>query len=73
MSAHLKLMVDEQLFKVRARERHRYFTLADGHVAHALEALLRVAASVPTDATSWAPPAYVQPAKRAHMLRTHGG
>ena len=43
MSAHLKLMVDEHLIKVRAQGRHRYFTLADGNVAHALEALLRVA------------------------------
>lgn len=53
MSAHLKLMVDEHLIKVRAQGRHRYFTLADGNVAHALEALLRVADSVPADATRW--------------------
>ena len=56
MSAHLKLMVDEHLIKVRAQGRHRYFTLADGNVAHALEALLRVADSVPADATRWTRP-----------------
>lgn len=45
MSAHLKLLVDEGLARVRPQGRHRYFGLADGDVAHALEALLRVAAS----------------------------
>lgn len=43
MSAHLKLLVDEGLARVRPQGRHRYFALADGDVAHALEALLRVA------------------------------
>lgn len=43
MSAHLKLLVDEGLAIVRPQGRHRYFGLADGDVAHALEALLRVA------------------------------
>ena len=43
MSAHLKLLVDEGLARVRPQGRHRYFGLADGNVAHALEALLRVA------------------------------
>lgn len=43
MSAHLKLLVDEGLAHVRPQGRHRYFGLADGDVAHALEALLRVA------------------------------
>lgn len=43
MSAHLKLLVDEGLARVRPQGRHRYFGLADGDVAHALEALLRVA------------------------------
>ncbi|RZJ07285.1 MAG: ArsR family transcriptional regulator [Rubrivivax sp.] len=45
MSAHLKLLVDEGLARVRPQGRHRYFGLADGDVAHALEALLRVADS----------------------------
>ena len=43
MSAHLKLLVDEGLARVRPQGRHRYFGLADSDVAHALEALLRVA------------------------------
>lgn len=43
MSAHLKLLVDEGLARVRPQGRHRYFGLADGDVAHALETLLRVA------------------------------
>lgn len=43
MSAHLKLLVDEGLARVRQQGRHRYFGLADGDVAHALETLLRVA------------------------------
>lgn len=43
MSAHLKLLVDEGLARARQQGRHRYFGLADGDVAHALEALLRVA------------------------------
>ncbi len=43
ISAHLKLLVDEGLARVRPQGRHRYFGLADGDVAHALEALLRVA------------------------------
>jgi len=43
MSAHLKLLVEEGLARVRPQGRHRYFGLADGDVAHALEALLRVA------------------------------
>ena len=45
MSAHLKLLVDEGLARMRPQGRHRYFGLADGDVAHALEALLRVADS----------------------------
>lgn len=43
MSAHLKLLVGEGLARLRPQGRHRYFGLADGDVAHALEALLRVA------------------------------
>lgn len=43
MSAHLKLLVDEGLARVRPQGRHRYYGLADADVAHALEALLRLA------------------------------
>jgi DNA-binding transcriptional ArsR family regulator len=42
-SAHLAKLVDAGLVAVRAQGRHRYFRLADGDVAHALEALAIVA------------------------------
>ena len=42
-SAHLAKLVDAELVAVRAQGRHRYFKLADGDVAHALEALAVVA------------------------------
>lgn len=57
-SGHLRLLVDERLVRARAQGRHRYFTLADGDVAQALEALLRVAdggGSAP--ARTWQAPA----------------
>lgn len=61
MSAHLKLLVDEGLARVRPQGRHRYFGLADGDVAHALEALLRVAdgrdADPAADLKRWQKPA----------------
>lgn len=61
MSAHLKLLVDEGLARVRPQGRHRYFGLADGDVAHALEALLRVAdgrdAGPAADLKRWQKPA----------------
>lgn len=56
-SEHLKLLVEERLVRVRAQGRHRYFTLADGNVAHALEALLRVADSQMPETTRWQAPA----------------
>lgn len=61
MSAHLKLLVDEGLARMRPQGRHRYFGLADGDVAHALEALLRVAdgrdAGPAADPKRWQNPA----------------
>ena len=42
MSAHLKLLVNQGLARVREQGRHRYFGLADSNVAHALEALMRL-------------------------------
>ncbi|RTL22317.1 MAG: transcriptional regulator [Burkholderiales bacterium] len=61
MSAHLKLLVDEGLARVRPQGRHRYFGLADADVAHALEALLRVAdgrdAGPAADLRRWQKPA----------------
>jgi DNA-binding transcriptional ArsR family regulator len=56
-SEHLKLLVEERLVRVRAQGRHRYFTLADGNVAHALEALLRVADGQMPETTRWHAPA----------------
>ena len=56
-SQHLRLLVDEHLVRVRAQGRHRYFTLADGNVAQALEALLRVADGPLPESTRWQAPA----------------
>jgi DNA-binding transcriptional ArsR family regulator len=55
-SQHLKLLVDEGLARVRAQGRHRYFALADSDVAHALEALLRVADGVAPETARWHAP-----------------
>jgi DNA-binding transcriptional ArsR family regulator len=56
-SQHLQLLIDERLARVRAQGRHRYFTLADGNVAEALEALLRVADGALPESTRWQAPA----------------
>ncbi|NGZ85482.1 ArsR/SmtB family transcription factor [Duganella aceris] len=56
-SQHLKLLVDEGLARVRAQGRHRYYMLADGNVAHALEALLRVADGALPETVRWQAPA----------------
>lgn len=60
-SGHLRLLLDEQLVRARSQGRHRYFALADGNVAQALEALLRVAdgAAAPASPTRWRSPAMV--------------
>jgi DNA-binding transcriptional ArsR family regulator len=42
-SAHLAKLVDTELVTIRTQGRHRYFRLADGEIAHALEALSLVA------------------------------
>lgn len=55
-SQHLKLLVDEGLARVRAQGRHRYYMLADGNVAHALEALLRVADGALPETVRWQAP-----------------
>jgi DNA-binding transcriptional ArsR family regulator len=56
-SQHLKVLVDEGLAQMRAQGRHRYFMLADADVAHALEALLRVADGALPETTRWQAPA----------------
>ena len=55
-SQHLKLLVDEGLARVRSQGRHRYFMLADANVAHALEALLRVADGALPETRRWQAP-----------------
>jgi DNA-binding transcriptional ArsR family regulator len=50
-SAHLSKLVDAALVAIRSQGRHRYFRLANGDIAHALEALSLVAES---DASSTA-------------------
>lgn len=55
-SQHLKLLVDEGLARVRTQGRHRYYMLADGNVAHALEALLRVADGALPETMRWKAP-----------------
>jgi DNA-binding transcriptional ArsR family regulator len=55
-SQHLRLLVDERLARSRSQGRHRYFTLADGNVGHALEALLRVADGPLPETIRWQAP-----------------
>lgn len=55
-SQHLRLLLDEGLASVRAQGRHRYYMLADANVAHALEALLRVADGALPETTRWKAP-----------------
>ena len=61
MSAHLKLLLEEGLTRLRVQGRHRYFGLADGNVAHALEALMHLADSAdvaePAELRRWQRPA----------------
>lgn len=52
-SQHLKILADAQLVRLRPQGRHRYFMLADADVAHALEALLRVADGLTPEAARW--------------------
>ena len=42
-SSHLAKLVDGQLLAVEQQGRHRYYRLANGEVAHAVEALLAIA------------------------------
>jgi DNA-binding transcriptional ArsR family regulator len=54
-SAHLVQLVDAGLLACEPRGRHRYFRLADGEVAHALQALALVAERG-THETAWRHP-----------------
>lgn len=51
-SGHLAKLVDEGLLAVEAQGRHRYYRVANGDVAHALEALSLVAER-PAGAEKW--------------------
>lgn len=55
-SSHLAQLLDAGLLACEPRGRHRYYRLADGDVAHALEALAMVAER-DSHARSWASPA----------------
>ncbi len=72
-SAHLAKLADAGLVAVREQGRHRYFRLADGDVAHALEALA-IVAEPKDDATHphdrWSQPA-MQPLRRARTCYGH--
>lgn len=69
-SQHLRLLLDENLIRVRTQGRHRYFTLADGNVGQALEALLRVADGALPEATRWRAPDK-QPLRHARTCYGH--
>ncbi len=69
-SQHLKILSEAQLVAVRAQGRHRYFKLADGDVAHALEALLRLADDRAPDVARWERPA-MRPLRTARCCYGH--
>lgn len=69
-SQHLKILADAQLVRLRPQGRHRYFMLADANVAHALEALLRVADDLAPEAARWERPA-MQPLRTARCCYGH--
>ena len=68
-SAHLALLEREQLVLARTQGRHRYFRLADGEVARALEALSLIAERGPAQAR-WQQPAW-KPLKHARTCYGH--
>lgn len=68
-STHLTQLLDAGLVRVHAQGRHRYFMLADGDVAHMLEALSFVAERDDVQ-TRWDTPAY-KPLKYARSCYCH--
>lgn len=56
-SAHLRILLDAQLVRLRSQGRHRYYMLADADVAHALESLMRVADQPAPQDRRWQRPA----------------
>ena len=69
-SQHLKILSQAQLVSIRPQGRHRYFMLANGDVAHALEALLRVADDQAPDLARWERPA-MRPLRTARCCYGH--
>lgn len=69
-SQHLKLLSEANLVQVRQQGRHRYYMLADSDVAHALEALLRLADGHAPDAARWERPA-MRPLRTARCCYGH--
>ena len=72
-SAHLAKLLDAELVTLRAQGRHRYFKLADGDIAHALEALAIVAEPNTTGDPArgkWSQPAY-RPLREARSCYGH--
>lgn len=68
-SSQLAHLVEASLVAVRQQGRHRYFALADGDVAHALEALALIAER-DTVSTRWERPTY-KPLKCARRCFGH--
>ena len=72
-SAHLAKLLDAELVSMRAQGRHRYFKLADGDIAHALEALAIVAernTTVDPNRGKWSRDAY-RPLREARSCYGH--
>jgi DNA-binding transcriptional ArsR family regulator len=69
-SVHLRLLVDQQLASVRSQGRHKYFKLADANVAHALEALMRVADGLMPETARWLTPS-MRPLRYARSCYGH--
>ena len=72
-SAHLAKLCNSDLVVARAQGRHRYFRLADGDVAHALEALALIAerdATAASDRGKWSRGTY-RPLREARRCYGH--
>ena len=54
-SAHLARLKEDGLIKLHTQGRHRYFSLADAHVAQAIEALMVISRNAQTQFVSAAP------------------
>ena len=68
-SSHLAKLIEAEMVALRVQGRHRYFRLADGDIAHALEAL-SLLAERNTLADKWSRGAY-RPLKHARSCYGH--